>query len=324
MGVFWAILEVIDRVLPAGVRILLARMYLLDNGTVGCNASAAQLAEYTGLTTRTVDEYRRRLDCHGLAFRVHGTHGWHVVLPTPMAADRATDKEIRDYARWIEAATIPLPESGNNAPPIEGSSEPGSEESPTRTGGTPNAKGEIRHRESPTHVGESVRRLTGAIPPGAAPRLMSTHETHEDTLMSSSRSRTKDTDEEHRHSNSVTPPLPPKGDSRSTVEGPPPAAIASQDASQRRHLEKTQDASGAGAPAQNGNDLEEYLDGKRLRLRPRAPSGTAPQVVGQGADLAPADGGESRTGIELPAWRAEEQGDVPPGDEPVDEEPEDP
>jgi hypothetical protein len=76
-------------------------MYLLDNGCRGCTATAAVLGQYTGLTERTVDKYRRELEALGLLFAVAGTRGWHVILPSNLPPDRATVAQIQAYARRI-------------------------------------------------------------------------------------------------------------------------------------------------------------------------------------------------------------------------------
>src|SRR3989442_10636225 len=107
MGAFWAILAVPDQVLSGRRSILLAKMFLLDNGTRGCNASAAVLGRYTGLSERSVEKYRGELDALGLVYRVPGTRGWHVNLPTGLPGDRAKDAEILAYTRRRTATIAP-------------------------------------------------------------------------------------------------------------------------------------------------------------------------------------------------------------------------
>jgi hypothetical protein len=188
MGTFWAILEVRDDLLSGGLRILLGRMYLLDNGTRGCTASAAPLGSYTGLTPRTVDDYRRHLEQLGLAYRISGSRGWHVVLPPGQPGDRAGDDEIRTYAQRIEDAIAkPRPQS---------------EQTPIERERNPDPGREIQHPEIPTVVGESVGAQVSTTGSAVARGLMSTHE-KDTALMSSSRSRTEGTHE---------PPPPPTVD----------------------------------------------------------------------------------------------------------------
>ncbi len=109
MGPFWAILAVSDSTLSGGRRILLARMYLLDNGQRGCTAHAGTLGALCGLSAETAEHYRRELESKGLLRRVAQTRAWHVVLPPNPPPDRATSEEIQAYARRIEAVIGPEP-----------------------------------------------------------------------------------------------------------------------------------------------------------------------------------------------------------------------
>lgn len=161
MGCFWAIQEVPDELLSGGKRILLSRMYLLDNGSRGCCASAELLGRYTGLKERTVDKYRRELEAMGLLYGVPGTRGWHLNLPSGFPPDRATDAEIWDYARRIGeqiGARQTTPPGVANHTPERGEGGP----------------------EIAPEGGDSVVKVRLSEPAG----LMSTQETHETALMS--------------------------------------------------------------------------------------------------------------------------------------------
>jgi hypothetical protein len=173
MGCFWAILAVSDNVLSGGRRILLAKMFLLDNGSRGCSASAAVLGQYTGLTERTVDKYRREFHARGLLYPVHGTRGWHLALPSGLPADRADVPEIQVYARRIEsqigATESTPPGAANHTPRCP-------EDGP----------------ENPPGGVDSVPRDRAADPTG----LMSTQETHEKALKSASSLRNENCTQE--------------------------------------------------------------------------------------------------------------------------------
>ena len=69
-------------VLPVGLKLLWLEMYGLDNGDLGCTASAAYLAARLGFAARTVEEYRARLEDLGLAWKVPSTRGWHMTMPS--------------------------------------------------------------------------------------------------------------------------------------------------------------------------------------------------------------------------------------------------
>jgi len=101
MGPFWAILATPDGALSGGQRILLAKIYLLDNGSRGCTASATALALWCGLTRETVDQYRRQLAEVGLLYRVPSARSWRVTLPPNQPPDRASDDEVLGFARRL-------------------------------------------------------------------------------------------------------------------------------------------------------------------------------------------------------------------------------
>ena len=63
-----------------------------------------------------------------------------------------------------------------------------------------------------------------------------------------------------------------QGISPSKMPHPDPATAGRQDVSGTRHLEKTPDASEGSASAPRSCEIEEYVDGKRLRLRVRRSS----------------------------------------------------
>ena len=184
MGGFWAVLAVSDTVLSAGRRILLAKMYLLDNGSRGCSATAAVLGLYTGLTERTVDKYRRELEALGLVFAVPRTRGWHLNLPTGLPGDRATDSEIQEFARRIEAqigVTETTPE-GVESPQETPMGQPHATVKENTPGGAANRTagcGDVGPESTPGG-GDSVAKDGVTVATG----LMSTQETRETALTS--------------------------------------------------------------------------------------------------------------------------------------------
>lgn len=151
---------------------------MLDNGPRGCTASAKMLGQYTGLSERTVEKYRAELADRGLVYRVTGTRGWHVNLPTGVPPDRATDNEILHYAQrivevagWPESTPTVAPESTPTGAPVRpavGESTPRGVDkyAQHRTDTTP---------ESTPPGGESV--VTTITTPTTG--LMSTQETHD-------------------------------------------------------------------------------------------------------------------------------------------------
>lgn len=200
MGAFWAILAVPDHVLSGRRSVLLARMFLLDNGSRGCNASAAVLASYTGLTERSVETYRGKLADLGLVYRVHGTRGWHVNLPTGMPADRAPDAEILAYTRRIVAAIAPTESTPSVVLERESeSTTPRDEVRPASGESTISVVDKYdQHRtdtevESTPSVVESV--ATTITTPVAG--LMSTHETHDKGTHELRQQQTHECDESH-------------------------------------------------------------------------------------------------------------------------------
>ncbi len=196
MGAFWAILAVPDHVLSGRRSVLLARMFLLDNGPRGCNASAAVLANYTGLTARSVETYRGKLADLGLVYRVPGTRSWHVILPTGLPSDRASDAEILAYTGRIVATIAPTsvvlerPESTTPSDEVR----PASRESTISVVSKYDQHRTDTEAESTPSVGESV--ATTITTPVAG--LMSTHETHDKGTHE--KRQTHECDESHRES----------------------------------------------------------------------------------------------------------------------------
>ncbi len=182
MGAFWAILAVPDHVLSGRRSVLLARMFLLDNGTRGCNAGAAVLSQYTGLSERTVEKYRAELADLGLVYRVPGTRGWHVNLPSGLPPNYAKDAEILAYMHRIVAAIAPAESTPSGV--VEADEKvrlPGSEVHPavgesTPVGGTKYAQHRTDTEPESTPSGvESVVAIVTTPDAG----LMSTHLTHD-------------------------------------------------------------------------------------------------------------------------------------------------
>jgi hypothetical protein len=183
MGAFWAILAVPDHILSGRRAVLLGRMYLLDNGPRGCTASAAILGQYTGLADRTVEKYRGELADYGLVYRVTGTRGWHVNLPSGLPPDRANDAQILAYMRQIVDAIGPAESTPTGAVPSEKVRLVGKEVRPAVGESTPVGVAKYApHRtdseaESTPTGGESVATTITTPTTG----LMSTQETHKGT-----------------------------------------------------------------------------------------------------------------------------------------------
>lgn len=195
MGAYWAILATRDELLSGGQRILLAKMYLLDNGDRGCSAPAAKLGAWCGLTEGTAEKYRRELGELGLVYRVTGTRTWHVTLPSGLPVDRATDEQVQAYARQIDAFlrngkptpafVIPADETRT-----DGTTEPEPPFGETGTSVRRNRNGHPDRRSASeptairTVIRDSVPELVTTDARFDAFPLMSTQETRETALMS--------------------------------------------------------------------------------------------------------------------------------------------
>jgi len=157
-------------------------MFLLDNGARGCNASAAVLGRYTGLSERSVEKYRAQLAELGLVYRVTGTRGWHVNLPAGPPADHAKDAEILAYMRRIMVAIMPAESTPSVVLDTEPESTPtgdqvrqlGRESTPSVVAKYAQHRTDTEPESTPSGV-ESVANSVPTAPAG----LMSTLETHD-------------------------------------------------------------------------------------------------------------------------------------------------
>jgi hypothetical protein len=161
-------------VLPVGLKLLWLEMYGLDNGDLGCTASAAYLAARLGFAARTVEEYRARLETLGLAWKVPSTRGWHLTMPSDCipAGERPEDEAVQACARILAAFLAPTVPTVDAA--VDARSAPGKTYGADRTESTvltvpnPGADRGSRPPESTAPTGDSVRDPLG---PQAAPPL---------------------------------------------------------------------------------------------------------------------------------------------------------
>ena len=147
-----------DSLLPCGLKAVFLEMYGLDNGPMGCTATATRLALRLGLSPRTVDDARRELVALGLAYKVSGSNGWHVTMPADCVpvADRPTDQDVHAAALKLTAFLRPDPEI-----PAQGRGARGRilvqerGESPSRGGGVPAQERGFEKPSSPSANGDS-------------------------------------------------------------------------------------------------------------------------------------------------------------------------
>ena len=160
-----------DGVLSGGLKAVFLEMYGLDNGPMGCSATATRLAKRLGLSPRTVDDVRRELVELGLAYKVSGSNGWHLTMPTDCmpASDRPLDEDVYAAAQRLAAYLRPDRETpahkrgASGRVPIQRRGE-----SPTRSGVEPVQRRGFEKAVSPSLTEDSEadrpRQGDGSVP----------------------------------------------------------------------------------------------------------------------------------------------------------------